>query len=501
MFKHILFLLLVFIVLGCSSSESMGEEENLTIHILPEELSVSYETSTQTVVVNANSSWAVRSSEEWCCVSPTNGYAGNTTLTLTIQKNESYKDRTVALLFSSVTYKKECRVTQSFLVQEVAITDEVFKAYCVSYLDTDGDGVFSLGEAAAVTSLNVGGLGIRSLAGIERFTALKSLDCSDNNLNGIDLSAVKTLTGLNCSQNNLSALNIQQNINLSALNCSENPPLTSIYVWTGFNANQNFVKPDAAVYIEPEIPMPAGYELVWRDEFNDSRVAGNKVAMPNTDLWRYETGASGWGNNEIENYVAGLKGQDTCAMIYDGTLKIIAKKVGSEVLSIRMNTSDSWTYGYFEARLKLPQGKGTWPAFWMLPKNFRSWPDDGEIDIMEEVGYRPNWVAASIHCKAYYHSIGTQKTAETYVETAESGFHVYAVEWTADYIKGLVDGQVYFTFNNDQTNNNDTWPFNEPFGLKLNLAWGGNWGGAHGVDESALPATYEIDYVRVFQKN
>jgi len=241
------------------------------------------------------------------------------------------------------------------------------------------------------------------------------------------------------------------------------------------------------------IDTPAGYTLVWSEEFNSGK-------MPDTDKWWYETGKSGWGNNELQNYVAGVIGTDTCALVSDGTLKIIAKKKGAEVISIRMNTRDSWLYGYFEARLKLPQGKGTWPAFWMLPQNFQHWPDDGEIDIMEAVGYRPNWVHSSIHCKAYYHSIGTQKTAEIYVPTADTDFHVYAVEWTSDFIKGYVDGHCYFTFTNDKQGNKNTWPFNAPFYLKLNLAWGGDWGGAQGVDESKLPATYEIDYVRVFQK-
>ncbi len=246
-------------------------------------------------------------------------------------------------------------------------------------------------------------------------------------------------------------------------------------------------------FTEEVITTPAGYSLVWNDEFNGGK-------MPDTNNWWYETGASGWGNNELQNYIAGNSGKDTCALVSGGTLKIIAKKRGAEVISIRMNTKESWTYGYFEARLKLPQGRGTWPAFWMLPKNFTAWPDDGEIDIMEEVGYRPNWISSSIHCKAYYHSIGTQKTAEKYIETAESDFHVYAVEWTSDFIKGYVDGVPYFTFTNDKQGNKNTWPFNAPFYLKLNLAWGGNWGGAQGVDESKLPATYEIDYVRVFQK-
>ena len=238
--------------------------------------------------------------------------------------------------------------------------------------------------------------------------------------------------------------------------------------------------------------VPEGYTLVWRDEFETSR-------MPETDKWWYETGNSGWGNHELQNYIPGASGQDTCALISGGILKIIAKKRGSEVLSIRMNTIEGLTYGHFEARLKLPSGRGTWPAFWMMPKNFTTWPGDGEIDIMEEVGYDPNTIVCTIHCKAYNHSIGTQRGASKLVPTAQSDFHIYAVEWTENYIYGFVDGVRYFTFPNDKTGNKDTWPFNAPFYLKLNLAWGGDWGGADGVDESILPATYEINYVRVYQ--
>lgn len=245
-----------------------------------------------------------------------------------------------------------------------------------------------------------------------------------------------------------------------------------------------------------------GYSLVWQDEFNDARLDGDKlITMPDTTKWYYNTGASGWGNKELQNYIPGISGTDTCAVITNGTLKIIAKKRGEEVISARINTRESWTYGYFEARLKLPQGKGTWPAFWMLPKYTTSWPAHGEIDIMEEVGYRPNWVATSVHCKTYNHVAGTQKTVEKFIPTAESDFHIYAIEWTPNSIKGFVDGECYFTFLNDKKGNKDSWPFDAPFYLKLNLAWGGNWGGSQGVDESKLPATFEIDYIRVFQKN
>lgn len=247
---------------------------------------------------------------------------------------------------------------------------------------------------------------------------------------------------------------------------------------------------DTTTVVDPGVEVPAGYKLVWRDEFDKL----------DTSEWWFETGGGGWGNNEIQRYIPAIEGKDTCAIVSGGILKIIARQSGSEVLSLRMNTLRSWTYGYFEARLKLPAGKGTWPAFWMMPKNFKAWPDDGEIDIMEHVGYRPNWISSSIHCKSYNHAIGTQRTAEKFIATAQSEFHTYAVEWTENAIYGYVDGLRYFTFTNDQIGIYDSWPFYKPFYLKLNLAWGGNWGGAEGVDPKALPATYEIDYVRVFQK-
>lgn len=243
---------------------------------------------------------------------------------------------------------------------------------------------------------------------------------------------------------------------------------------------------------EPDntITVPSGYELVWHDEFDEG-------TSPNTSMWWYETGNNGWGNNELQNYVTGNNHPQVCS-VADGFLSITARKSGSEVQSIRMNTSEAWQYGWFEARLKLTSGKGTWPAFWMMPKNFTSWPGDGEIDIMEEVGYDPNRIYSTIHCTAYNGGAGTQKGGSIYVGTAQTDFHVYALEWTPQYIRGMVDGQEYFRYT--ETGSHQTWPFDAPFYLKLNLAWGGNWGGAQGIDESALPATYKIDYVRVYQK-
>lgn len=247
--------------------------------------------------------------------------------------------------------------------------------------------------------------------------------------------------------------------------------------------------------------VPEGYALVWQEEFNANHLSDGRPALPDMEKWWFETAEPGWVNNELQKYVAGVFEGDTVSAVSDGTLKIIALKHNNTVISARLNSSASWCYGYFEARLKLPGGKGVWPAFWMLPQNFEEWPLDGEIDIMEYVGYQPDVVHSTIHSQAYNHVIGTQKGATKTIRNAETAFHLFAVEWTKEYIKGFVDGEEYFHFDNDGEGNKHTWPFDVPFYLKLNLAWGGDWGAAGGIDESKLPATYEIDYVRVYQKN
>lgn len=250
--------------------------------------------------------------------------------------------------------------------------------------------------------------------------------------------------------------------------------------------------------------VPSGYDLVWQEEFNESPEVNGVLPLPG-DKWWFETGGSGWGNNELQYYTDRVAGTDTVAKIKDGNLIITAFKrskpyYGMNYVSARMNTVEAWKYGYFEARIKVPGGKGTWAAFWMMPKNFTAWPLDGEIDIMEYVGYRPNVTQASIHTDLYNHKIGTEKTATKNIENAETEFHVYGLEWTEDQIVGYVDGVPYFTFKNDHLGDKRTWPFNAPFYLKLNLAIGGDWGGIQGVDENIFPSKYEVDYVRVYQK-
>lgn len=256
---------------------------------------------------------------------------------------------------------------------------------------------------------------------------------------------------------------------------------------------------------EPGKPEePKEYVLVWQDEFNEEPAADGTLPLPG-DEWWFETGNNGWGNNEPQNYIDRVLGTDTVAKIQNGCLVISAIKLknlheGSDIISARMNTRKAWKYGKFEMRAKLASGRGTWSAFWMMPQNYQSWPLDGEIDIMEYVGYDPNVVHASIHTESYNHKIGTQKTNTKKIQNAETEFHIYTLEWTEDEIIAYIDGQKYFAFSNDGKGDKNTWPFDQPFYLKLNLAIGGDWGGQQGIDANIFPARYEIDYVRVYQK-
>ena len=246
---------------------------------------------------------------------------------------------------------------------------------------------------------------------------------------------------------------------------------------------------------KPAYDAPEGYQLVWQDEFDE----GTEL---NSVDWTHEVQSDHWVNNELQNYVnhKSPKG-NLVTEVSDGTFKIHCFKEDGKVYSGRVyaHVKEGWLYGYIEASIKLPKGKGTWPAFWMMPVNFRSWPADGEIDIMEEVGYHPDYVSSSLHANAHVHSNGTQVTHEMYCKGAEGEFHTYAIEWTAQNITTYVDGKQQLSYGNRGLGRDD-WPYNDPFYVIFNLAWGGDWGGSQGVDESALPVTMEVDYIRVFQK-
>lgn len=237
------------------------------------------------------------------------------------------------------------------------------------------------------------------------------------------------------------------------------------------------------------------YQLVWHEEFDGTAL--------DLTQWQVEEKPEGWVNHELQNYVNQVSpGGKRTIDVSDGILKITALEEDGKIYSGRIygNKAEGWKYGYMEARIKLPSGKGTWPAFWMMPTEKGPWPLCGEIDIMEEVGYDKDNIVGTIHCAAYNHVKGTQKTNTLVTPGAEGDFHVYALEWTEDYIKTYVDGNNVLDFPNDKQDNAETWPFSKPFYVILNLAWGGDWGGSQGIDPAALPITMEVDYVRVFQK-
>ncbi|OJJ21706.1 glycoside hydrolase [marine bacterium AO1-C] len=237
------------------------------------------------------------------------------------------------------------------------------------------------------------------------------------------------------------------------------------------------------------------WELVWSDEFD-------YTGLPDAERWSYDVGGSGWGNQELQYYT---EKRTNNARVANGHLIIEAIKEdfgGMKYTSARLvsKTKGDWLYGKVEVKAKLPAGRGTWPAIWMLPTDWQygGWPDSGEIDIMEHVGYEEGVVHGTVHTKAYHHSINTQKGASIRINDATSEFHVYSMEWTQNEIKTFVDGEAYFTFRNEG-GGFAVWPFDKRFHLLLNIAVGGSWGGAQGVDDSIFPQKMEIDYIRVYQ--
>jgi beta-glucanase (GH16 family) len=241
-------------------------------------------------------------------------------------------------------------------------------------------------------------------------------------------------------------------------------------------------------------------KLVWADEFEQE-------GAPDTSRWAYDLGDGcpdicGWGNNELQYYTQRTEN----VRIEGGKLIIEAHQEpykGKEYTSTRLvsRKKGDWKYGYIETRAKLPQGTGTWPAIWMLPTDWQygGWPASGEIDIMEHVGYNQSMVYGTVHTQAFNHGIGTQKGDSIVVADAHEQFHIYAIDWSPEKIDFLVDGEVFNTFTNEGTGY-EAWPFDQPFHLLLNLAVGGNWGGAKGIDEDIWPQRMEVDYVRVYQE-
>ena len=236
-----------------------------------------------------------------------------------------------------------------------------------------------------------------------------------------------------------------------------------------------------------------GKTLIFSDEFN-----GN--GLPDLKKWSYETGGEGFGNNELQFYT---ENRTENARLENGNLIIEARKEkweNNQYTSAKLVTKKTFPfqYGSVEVRAKLPKGKGTWPAIWMLSENIKEWPEDGEIDIMEHVGFHEGFIHASIHTKKYNHILNTQKTDTIFVKNATEKFHVYRLDWTPEKIEAFVDDEKYFSTTNTEKTY-EAWPFDQNFYLILNQAVGGNWGGKEGIDESIYPQKFYIDYVRIYK--
>lgn len=433
---------------GSDSSTPDNDIKNATVTVNPETLSVTNDAAKESISVTSTADWSLNSDSEWCKVFPSGGLKNMTTaVTINISANAGASAREAHITITSGNTVKNVTVAQSPApTLHISSTTVCFGAQEVTATVTVEANVAWTASVAEAVWLKV--TPTQGQSGESSLTISATANDSES-----DRSVTVTLSGENVSAE------------LKVIQYSD------------------------------VINTPEGYTLVWNDEFNLP-----DGSAPDLSKWYYDEWAPGFVNNELQRYVAGALGNDKTAEINGGVLQITARKSGSQVISARLNTKELWQYGYFEARLKLPNGKGTWPAYWMMPANGGNWPHCGEIDIMEEVGTNPNYTSSSIHCTAYNHTIGTQKTAERLTPGAEDEFHVYALEWTPDFIRTYVDGKQLFYFANDKKGDENTWPFDKPFHPILNLAWGGSWGGMNGVDETALPTTYEIDYVRVFQK-
>jgi beta-glucanase (GH16 family) len=244
------------------------------------------------------------------------------------------------------------------------------------------------------------------------------------------------------------------------------------------------------------------WALVWSDEFN-----GN--GLPDTTKWAYNIGNWGWGNNEPQYYT---ESRTQNARQEGGNLIIEARKndLGEPWTSARLTTQGqaSFLYGKVEFRAKVPVGRGTWSAGWLLGDSYQdelSWPYCGEIDVLECVGYEIDDETgdglnhATCHTRAYYFKQDNQIGSEKVVKAMNSNFHTYAIEWYPEVIYGLVDGERYYTY--DKNKDELEWPFFNPQNIILNLAVGGGWGGAKGIDESWESHQFIIDYVRVYELN
>ena len=245
----------------------------------------------------------------------------------------------------------------------------------------------------------------------------------------------------------------------------------------------------------------AGWKLAWSDEFNGT-TAGE---APDAAKWSFEIGGGGWGNNQRE-----FDTDRTANASLDGTgnLAIVARQesvAGNNYTSARLITRGhlEQKYGRFEARIKLPSGRGLWPAFWLIGANCQSapWPACGEIDVMEARGQEPRLVHGSMHGPGYSGGSAITRPYSSLPGSAgfDADFHVYAIEWQSDQVAFFVDDVLYNTVFASQVPGS-RWVFDHPFYVILNLAVGGNYVGNPDTTVT-FPQSMLVDYVRVYERD
>jgi len=248
-----------------------------------------------------------------------------------------------------------------------------------------------------------------------------------------------------------------------------------------------------------ENPHESSDNLVWEDNFEGSSL--------DTNFWNIYVGNGcpelcGFGNHELQYY----KSDSSNLVVKNGHLIITAlyDSISKLFSSAKITTNHKIDFknGYLEVVAKLPNAVGTWPAIWLLPSLDRNlnWPLDGEIDIMENVGYDSCKILGSIHTKAYNHTIYTQKSDSILISTAHQDFHTYSLNWTDSILEWYVDSNLYNSIKRKSTDREEQWPFNKPFHLIINQAVGGDWGGRKGVDTTSFPQSLIIKRVKLYNK-
>lgn len=450
-------LVLASILLACGDDkkdEPVGPAAaNATATVSPETLSTGPEAATLELTVKATADWSISCDADWISITPSGGVKDTPVVAkISVKANTGMDARSADIhIISGGKSIKDVTLTQSYLMMAESSMKSVV------------------------------------MSGAESSTSLTVTSNTDWTISGApDWLTVAPSTG----SKGETSVTLRAKENKTA--ADREATLTLSY---GTNTSEIKVS-----QMSDAIAVPEGYTLVWADEFNGGPGLGSD--------WVAENWPAGYVNHELQIYTSRPVDGKSTLVVADGFLNINCfKAADGKIYSGRVNAKPStgWLYGYFEARINLPSGKGTWPAFWMMPSNVdwstNGWPKCGEIDIMEEVGANPDYVSSSLHTENYNHTKGTQKTHEMYCAGAEGSFHIYALEWTEDEIITYVDGKVQLRASRaSMGTDHNSWPFHYPFYPILNLAWGGDWGGYKGVDDNALPVTMKIDYVRIFQK-